>query len=57
MLNTIVVLVLVAAVLWVGWTLWQNGWDIKKAAAALVAAAAAAWLWVSDFLTALTSGL
>jgi uncharacterized ion transporter superfamily protein YfcC len=57
MLNTIVVLVLVAAVLWVLWTLWQNGWDLKKAGAALVAAAVAAWLWVSDSLTALTSGL
>ena len=57
MLNTIVVLILVAAVLWVGWTLWQNGWDVKKAGAALVAAAAAAWLWVSDSLTSLTSGL
>jgi predicted negative regulator of RcsB-dependent stress response len=57
MLNTIVVLVLLAAVLWVGWTLWKNGWDLKKAGAALVAAAAAAWLWVHDSLTALTSGL
>ncbi len=57
MLNTIVVLILVAAVVWVGWTLWQNGWDVKKAGAAIVAAAAAVWLWVSDSLTALTSGL
>ena len=57
MLNTIVVLILVAAVVWVGWTLWKNGWDVKKAGAALVAAAAAAWLWVSDSLTSLTSGL
>ncbi len=57
MLNTLVVLILVAAVLWVGWTLWQNGWDVKKAGAALVAAAAAAWLWVSDSLTSLTSGM
>ena len=57
MLNTIVVLVLVAAVLWVLWTLWQNGWDIKKAGAALVAAAVAAWLWVSDAVTNLTAGL
>jgi hypothetical protein len=57
MLNTIVVLVLVAAVLWVLWNLWQNGWDLKKAGTAIAAAAVAAWLWVSDFLTALTSGL
>ena len=57
MLNTIVVLILVAAVLWVLWTCWQNGWDVKKAGAAIVAAAAAAWLWVHDSLTALTSGL
>ncbi len=57
MLNTLVILVLVAVVLWVGWTLWQNGWDIKKAGTALIAAALAAWLWVSDLFTALTSGL
>jgi hypothetical protein len=57
MLNTLVVLVLLAAVLWVGWTLWKNGWDLKKAGTAIAAAAVAAWLWVSDFLTALTSGL
>jgi hypothetical protein len=57
MLNTIVVLILVAAVLWVGWTLWQNGWDIKKAGAAVVAAVAAWWLWAHDSLTALTSGM
>jgi hypothetical protein len=57
MLNTIVVLILAAVVVWVGWTLWQNGWDVKKAGAAIVAAGAAAWLWVSDSLTALTSGL
>jgi hypothetical protein len=57
MLNTIVLLALLAVVLWVGWTLWQNGWDWKKAAAAIVAAAAAAWLWVQDSITSLTSGL
>lgn len=57
MLNTIVVLVLLAAIVWVGWTLWQNGWDVKKAGAALVAAAAAAWLWISDSVTSLTSGM
>lgn len=57
MLNTIVVLILAAVVVWVGWTLWQNGWDVKKAGAAIVAAGAAAWLWVSDSLTALISGL
>jgi hypothetical protein len=57
MLNTIVVLVLVAAVLWVLWNLWQNGWDVKKAGAAIVAALAAWWLWVHDSITALTSGM
>lgn len=57
MLNTLVVLVLVAAVLWVVWTLWKNGWDMKKAGAALVAAVAAWWLWVSDSITSLTSGM
>ena len=57
MLNTIVVLILAAVVIWVGWTLWQNGWDIKKAGAAIVAAGAAAWLWVSDSITSLTSGM
>ena len=57
MLNTIVVLILAAVVIWVGWTLWQNGWDIKKAGAAIVVAGAAAWLWVSDSITFLTSGM
>ena len=57
MLNTIVVLILAAVVVWVGWTLWQNGWDVKKAGAAIVAAGAAVWLWVSDSLTSLTAGL
>ena len=57
MLNTIVVLVLLAVVLWVGWTLWQNGWDVKKAGTALLAAAGAAWLWISDSLSSLTSGM
>lgn len=57
MLNTIVVAILALAVLWVLWNLWQNGWDLKKAGAAIVAAAAAAWLWVSDSLTALTGGM
>lgn len=53
MLNTIVVAILALAVLWVLWNLWQNGWDLKKAAAAIVAAAAAGWLWVHDTLSAL----
>lgn len=57
MLNTIVVLVLVAAVLWIGWTLWKNGWDMKKAGAAIVAAAAAWWLWMNDALSSLMSGM
>lgn len=57
MLNTIVILILVAAVLWVLWTIYQNGWDLKKAGTAIVAAAAAWWLWVHDSITALTSGL
>lgn len=57
MLNTIVVLVLVAAILWVLWEMWNNGWDMKKGIAAIVAAAAAAWMWVHDSITALTSGM
>lgn len=57
MLNTLVVLVLLVVVAWGLWTLWKNGWDLKKAAAALVAAGAAAWLWIHDSITALTSGL
>jgi predicted negative regulator of RcsB-dependent stress response len=57
MSNLIVVLVLLAVVAWVGWTLWQNGWDVKKAGAAIVAAGAAAWLWLNDSITSLTSGL
>lgn len=54
MLNTLVILVLVAAVLWVLWTIYQNGWDLKKAGAAIVAAAAAWWLWIHDSITSLT---
>ena len=50
-------MILAAVVVWVGWTLWQNGWDVKKAGAAIVAAGAAVWLWVSDSLTSLTAGL
>jgi hypothetical protein len=50
-INTVLALILVVAVLWLGWTLWQNGWDLKKAAAAVVAAAAAWWLWISDSMT------
>jgi len=57
MLNTIIVLVLIAAVLWGVYSLWQNGWDVKKAGAALIAAGAAAWLWLSDSVSSLTSGM
>jgi hypothetical protein len=57
MLNTLVVLVLVAAVLLVVYEMWKNGWDMKKAVAAIVAIGAAAWLWVHDSITALTSGM
>lgn len=55
MLNTLVVLILLAVVAWGLWTLWKSGWDVKKAGAALVAAAAAAWLWIHDSLSALIS--
>jgi hypothetical protein len=57
MLNTLVVLVLLAVAAWGLWTLWQSGCDVKKAGAALVAAGAAAWLWLSDSITSLTSGM
>ena len=57
MLNTLVVLVLVAAVLWVLWTCWKSGWDIKKVGAAIVAAAAAWWVWIHDSVSSLVSGL
>lgn len=57
MLNTIIVLVLIAAVLWGVYSLWQNGWDVKKAGAAIVAAVAAAWLWLSDSVSSLTGGM
>ena len=57
MLGTLVALVLVAVVLYVGWTLWKNGWDWRKAAAAIVAAAAAVWLWLEGAVNSITSGL
>ena len=57
MLNTLGVLVLLAVVAWGLWTLWKNGWDVKKAGAAIVAAGAAAWLWIHDSISALMSGM
>lgn len=57
MLNTIVVLLLLAVVAWGLWTLWENGWDLKKAGAAIVAAAAAWWVWVHDSVSSLVSGM
>ena len=57
MLNTIVVLLLLAVVVWGLWTLWQSGWDVKKAGAAIVAAAAAWWVWAHDSVSSLVSGM
>ena len=57
MLGTLVALALIAVVLYVGWTLWKNGWDWRKAAAAIVAAATAVWLWIEGAVTSVTSGL
>lgn len=57
MLNTLVVLILLAGAAWGLWTLWKSGWDYKKAAAALIAAGAAAWVWIHDSITALMSGM
>ena len=57
MLNTLVVLVLVAAVLWVLWICWKSGWDVKKVGAAIVAAAAAWWVWIHDSVSSLISGM
>lgn len=57
MLNTLVVLVLLAGAAYGLWTLWKSGWDVKKAGAALIAAGAAAWLWLSDSISSLTSGM
>jgi len=57
MLNTLVVSVLVAAILWVMWEMWQNGWDLKKGASAIVVAALAWWVWIHDSVTSLLSGM
>ena len=57
MLNTIVVLLLVAAVVWVIWETWKNGWDVKKGIRAVIAAGAAFWLWANDTITSLTAGM
>ena len=55
--NTIVVLLLVAAVVWVIWETWKNGWDVKKGIGAVIAAAAAFWVWANDTITSLTAGM
>lgn len=57
MLNTVVILILLAAILWIGWTLWKNGWDMKKAGAAIVAAVAAWWVWMNDAVSSLINGM
>ena len=57
MLNTLVVLMLIAAVLGVVWETWKNGWDLKKGGAAVLAAAAAWWVWAHDSVSALMGGM
>jgi hypothetical protein len=57
MLNTLVVLVLVAAALWVLWESYKNGWDLKKGIGAVVAVLVAWWIWVHDSISALMSGM
>ena len=57
MINTIVVLLLVAVVAWVIWETWKNGWDVKKVISAVIAAGAAMWLWLNDTITSLTAGM
>ncbi len=57
MLNTIVILVLVAAALWVLWETYKNGWDVKKGISAIVAVLAAWWIWMHDSVSTLLSGM
>ncbi len=57
MLNTIVILVLVAAALWVLWETYKNGWDVKKGIGAIVAVLAAWWIWMHDSVSALLGGM
>ncbi len=57
MINTLVILVLVAAALWVLWEIYKNGWDVKKGLGAVVAVLAAWWLWMHDSITALLGGM
>lgn len=57
MLSTIIVLVLLAVVAWGVWMLYKNGWDMKKAWAAIIAAVAAAWVGLSDSFTNLFNGM
>jgi hypothetical protein len=57
MLNTIVILVLVAAALWVLWEIYKNGWDVKKGIGAVVAVLAAWWVWMHDTVTNALNGM
>lgn len=57
MLNTLVILVLIAAALWVLWEIYKNGWDVKKGLSAIIAVLVAWWLWVSDSITTLIGGM
>lgn len=55
-MSSIIVLVLLAVAAWVAWkSKTDDGWDIKKGWWALLAAAVAAWEWVSGTLTSLIS--
>jgi predicted negative regulator of RcsB-dependent stress response len=51
MVQTIIVLVLIALGAYVAWKSWTpEGWDWKQGVAALVALGAAAMAWASDWI-------
>jgi hypothetical protein len=55
-MSFILFLIFVAAAAWVVWMGYKNGWDWRKAAAAIAAAIAAAAAWGSEYVSSWFSG-
>jgi hypothetical protein len=53
-MQTLIVLLILAAAVYIGWkSKTPEGWDVKKGFAALAALALAAWAAMTDWLSAL----